>query len=502
MIQPGDRVVIVGAGCFGASAALHFLDDGFKDVVVLDRAETLPAPDAASNDLNKGEFWAADGHHNASDGDAVNTVVRTSYSDIFYTKLAREAIARWKDTDAWGGAYHESGVVVLGDAAAPQDTYANQAYANDASAGAPAEPLRTPREIHDAVLEHIPNQDRTGSQPHTKVALGTFAQNAAGYLSREGGWVEAGRATELALGQVTQRGARVLPGKDVCAIERCEEPGGREQRTRVVRCRDGSMYEGELVVLATGAWTASGFPTLSYVAEKCLATGQCIATIQLTQDEANLYRKCPVVLNFSTGFYIFPPNATNTVKMAIHSAGYTHKQETSNPNPTQPAEPHVDVPRPAKSSPASSPSPSPISTPRTVSNAAQDGLRIPTAALTALRTHLHEVYPDLATKPFSGTRMCWYTDSPDGDWVIGFHPDDPSLLLATGGSGHAFKFLPVIGHLVVEAAHGRLDSALAAKFAVERESVSVDQSRIGREVAQELLLDQLCNPEDLLPGAA
>ena len=32
-----------------------------------------------------------------------------------------------------------------------------------------------------------------------------------------------------------------------------------------------------------------------------------------------------------------------------------------------------------------------------------------------------------------------YTDAPDGDWVIGPFPGDPSLILATSGSGHGFK---------------------------------------------------------------
>jgi glycine/D-amino acid oxidase-like deaminating enzyme len=32
-----------------------------------------------------------------------------------------------------------------------------------------------------------------------------------------------------------------------------------------------------------------------------------------------------------------------------------------------------------------------------------------------------------------------YNDSPDGDWVIGKHPSDDSIILATAGSGHAYK---------------------------------------------------------------
>ena len=34
-----------------------------------------------------------------------------------------------------------------------------------------------------------------------------------------------------------------------------------------------------------------------------------------------------------------------------------------------------------------------------------------------------------------------YTDTPDDDWIIGYHPTDSGVLLATGGSGHAYKVL-------------------------------------------------------------
>jgi NADPH-dependent 2,4-dienoyl-CoA reductase/sulfur reductase-like enzyme len=47
------RVLIVGTGVFGISTAYHLLKRGYKDVTVVDRAESLPAPDAAGTDLNK-----------------------------------------------------------------------------------------------------------------------------------------------------------------------------------------------------------------------------------------------------------------------------------------------------------------------------------------------------------------------------------------------------------------------------------------------------------------
>lgn len=40
---------------------------------------------------------------------------------------------------------------------------------------------------------------------------------------------------------------------------------------------------------------------------------------------------------------------------------------------------------------------------------------------------------------WSADHLSRYTDSPDGDWVIGRYPGDSGLFLATSGSGHAFK---------------------------------------------------------------
>lgn len=48
-----------------------------------------------------------------------------------------------------------------------------------------------------------------------------------------------------------------------------------------------------------------------------------------------------------------------------------------------------------------------ISTPRTVTSDGEDGLRIPKVALKALRENLVRIYPDIGSKPFFGTRLCW-----------------------------------------------------------------------------------------------
>ncbi|KAG2153294.1 FAD dependent oxidoreductase [Suillus clintonianus] len=427
--SPKPVVVIIGAGAFGLSTAYHLLERGYTGVTVLDRAEHLPAVDAASTDMNK--------------------VVRSCYGDPEYTRLARQAIEEWRK-DMWQNCYHECGVLNLGDA------YTEQSFNNDLNDGAKVERLDSPASIRAQFPSDLHNSGR----------LGTFTSldiSSTSYINHDGGWAEAERAVGLLMEHVKKRGVKVLPNKTVQDLVK-DEYG----QTKGVRCADGSEYDANVVVLALGSWTAGAFPSLKLTG-KCLATGQSIAMIQLTPEEAEEYCKTPVVLDFRTGFYVFPPTHRNVVKFAIHAGGYTYTAPGST-----------------------------LSTPRTIVSDPESGMWIPRSILKELRVQLRSVYPALAEKPFSGTRMCWYTDSPDGDWVIGRYPGDSGLVLATSGSGHAFKFLPILGKLVADVIEDKLDPKLAARFAVDREMKPPNGERTS-VVSQELNINELCGPEDLIP---
>jgi sarcosine oxidase len=45
---------------------------------------------------------------------------------------------------------------------------------------------------------------------------------------------------------------------------------------------------------------------------------------------------------------------------------------------------------------------------------------------------------------------CWYTLTPDENFVVGPHPEAPHVLLACGFSGHGFKFTPVLGEALAD----------------------------------------------------
>lgn len=100
------------------------------------------------------------------------------------------------------------------------------------------------------------------------------------------------------------------------------------------------------------------------------------------------------------------PNEDNVVKAAIHAAGYINPQSSSNTS---------DV----------------ISTPVTLDTEPNSShLRIPAEASALLREHLRSVYPQLADKEWLGTRVCWYTDTPDGNWIIDHVPGIHNVLFA------------------------------------------------------------------------
>jgi len=46
--------------------------------------------------------------------------------------------------------------------------------------------------------------------------------------------------------------------------------------------------------------------------------------------------------------------------------------------------------------------------------------------------------------------VCLYTNTPDEDFILDRHPDRPAVVLFAGGSGHAFKFAPVLGSLMAD----------------------------------------------------
>jgi monomeric sarcosine oxidase len=55
-----------------------------------------------------------------------------------------------------------------------------------------------------------------------------------------------------------------------------------------------------------------------------------------------------------------------------------------------------------------------------------------------------------ADGPLLAAKVCLYTNTPDGHFLLGRHPGDARIVLAGGCSGHGFKFAPVVGEVIAD----------------------------------------------------
>lgn len=67
-----------------------------------------------------------------------------------------------------------------------------------------------------------------------------------------------------------------------------------------------------------------------------------------------------------------------------------------------------------------------------------------------LRAALRPILPGLAAAPVRETSVCLFTNTPDHDFIIDFHPFSPPVLISSPCSGHGFKFASAIGEIQAE----------------------------------------------------
>jgi sarcosine oxidase/L-pipecolate oxidase len=204
-----------------------------------------------------------------------------------------------------------------------------------------------------------------------------------------------------------------------------------------------TSVKADLTILATGPWT----PSLLDLRGIIKATGQVLAYLPISPSEQKNFETTPTLLNLSNGMFLITPSR-NLLKIARHGHGYT--------NPTTIPHPESQNPKDAIT----------ISLPLTHLTHACLASSLPQEASHACQTFLSSLHPSLSTpaRPFAKTRICWYADTPTGDFLIDYHPRYKGLFVATGGSGHAFKFLPVIGERVVECLLGRTPEDFQGKW--------------------------------------
>ena len=72
---------------------------------------------------------------------------------------------------------------------------------------------------------------------------------------------------------------------------------------------------------------------------------------------------------------------------------------------------------------------------------------VDSAEVNSLRAALEPILPALAAAPVRESDVCLFTNTPDHDFIIDFHPFLPQVLISSPCSGHGFKFSSAIGEI-------------------------------------------------------
>jgi glycine/D-amino acid oxidase-like deaminating enzyme len=172
----------------------------------------------------------------------------------------------------------------------------------------------------------------------------------------------------------------------------------------------GDERRSEIVVVATGAWTPTLLP---WMGDALRCVGQPVYHFRPKNPDAYGPDRFPpwAADIANTGWYGFPAQPDGIMKIANHGAGI----------PVDPNERNV----------------------------------VPAETDEFFADFLADTFPDLSGSPIVLRRLCLYCDSWDGDFWVDWDPDREGLLIATGGSGHGFKFAPFMGTLISDRIEGK-----------------------------------------------
>jgi sarcosine oxidase/L-pipecolate oxidase len=259
------------------------------------------------------------------------------------------------------------------------------------------------------------------------------AKNNVGILDTTGGVAVAEKACRFALHKARSLGVKfILDPKAGTLQSLCHETSSSRKVTGI-KTADGKTHLATATILACGGWTPSLIPALDGL---CETTAGSVVLLKIPPDSPLFKRFAPE--NFPSwqykmrdgadgGLYGFPRDDDGWLKIGYRGTKYT--------NPVR----QVDGKE--------------RSVPVTRWSAPGEKIKaIPTQALRVIRGFLDEYLPELAAEgiDIALTRVCWYTDSFDNHFVIDRLPQTEGLIVATGGSGHAFKYLPIIGNWIVD----------------------------------------------------
>ncbi|KAM6534365.1 hypothetical protein FALCPG4_004006 [Fusarium falciforme] len=371
----------------------------------------------------------------------LNKIIRSAYgSPTEYQELSFKAIGSWTSwNEEWAAGhdmpsdmspkhqiFHNIGAISLneGSVLPPFERATIEAMAKQ---GRASTQLATTNksDLYKATQRGF-NMDPFSGRANDSVVVGV--------LDSSGGYVVADKACRFVLHKARKFGARFILSPVTGAFESFIK--GPRGEVLGIRTKDGKRHNAKLTIMACGPWTPSLVPQLDGLAE---ATAGSVVVFQIPKNSELFYPFAPgnfAVWMFkmrdgaSGGLYGFPRDDDGYLKIGYRGTKYRN-----------PKVQHDGKER---------------SVPLTRWSDGDKLTEIPKQAMTVVKNFVTEYLSQLADAGLEVefTRLCWYTDTPNNHFIVDRVPYTPGLMVASGGSGHAFKYIPNIGNWVVDIIEG------------------------------------------------
>ena len=402
-IKTHNTLIIVGCGLFGITTAWELLkrssslrrgtpSDSHSSfhIHVFDKSDIPYSDESSSYDISK--------------------VVRSDYGrDEFYMDLGNRAIEKWREWNKQFNTtlYHESGLVFLKQTEMNSGSYEMDSFEKIQSTATRLSLEKNPQNL---LTTRFKAWNETG-------------QYKDGYFNPRAGWVEASKILQIIYDQINSEFSSQITWHPKTRVQSLILNESKNQVIGI-RTQNHESFFSDRTLVCCGAWTPNLLYNInSYLSPQTInsilwASGQPVIHIQLPPSLATstLFNEHNFPVFFAdisqTGWYGFPVQRnTGIMKLGHHSAGVQISLETYPQISTQFPTEFVQI---------------------------------------GFKKFLQDSLPMLSDCKIVYQRLCLYSDTFDGDFLISKVPKVEGLIVACGGSGHAFKFGPLLGEIIAD----------------------------------------------------
>lgn len=293
-VSKTSPLLVIGAGTWGSSTALHLARRGYTNVTVLD-PYPVPSAISAGNDINK--IISSGQYSSNKDEIEINEI------------LAQQAFECWKNDPLFQPYYHDTGLLMSASTTVGLERL-----------GVRVRPQDDPNLVELSQPEEFRRLAPSG------VLQGGFP-NWRGYFTRSGaGWAHARDALVAAVREAQRLGVKFVTGS----------PEGKvitlifeHNDVRGAVTADGTIWRADQTFLCAGA-SAGQFLDFQ---QQLRSTAWTLVHIALDHEERALYKNIPVIFNIEKGFFFEPDEERGEIKICDEHPGYTNMEQLSDGTP-------------------------------------------------------------------------------------------------------------------------------------------------------------------------